>query len=197
MPKSEGGSSWSVRPLHHLKDHRDPVDVMAWSPDGSTLVTGADKGLYIWNTRVSSSFRRPMDELTISQDGTQRPITGSSTHNDQISAIQWTPDGSEFLVTSMDCRLVFYVREAVFLHGSAHQAADLANAESSRPCQPAMELQPSSNQRFRHDARRHSNYSGHDLTQACPNREQAEAESLHAALGNAARKYRRIGRRCR
>ena len=55
MPKSEGGSTWSVRPLHHLKDHRDPVDVMAWSPDGSTLVTGAEKGLYIWNTRVSWS----------------------------------------------------------------------------------------------------------------------------------------------
>ena len=42
-----------MRPLHHLKDHRDPVDVMAWSPDGQTLVTGADKGLYLWNTKVS------------------------------------------------------------------------------------------------------------------------------------------------
>ena len=53
MPKQDGGLQWSVRPLHHLREHRDPVDVMAWSPDGGTLVTGADKGLYIWNTRVS------------------------------------------------------------------------------------------------------------------------------------------------
>lgn len=46
------GSRWKIRPLHHLRDHRDPVDAMSWSPDGKTLVTGADKGLYLWDTQV-------------------------------------------------------------------------------------------------------------------------------------------------
>ena len=55
VPKADGGSSWSIRPLHHLRDHRDPVDVMAWSPDGQTLVTGADRELYMWDTLVSLS----------------------------------------------------------------------------------------------------------------------------------------------
>ena len=37
---------------------------------------------------------------------------GPSQHMDTISAIQWKPDGSEFLVTSMDCKLIFYVRNS-------------------------------------------------------------------------------------
>jgi hypothetical protein len=35
---------------------------------------------------------------------------GESQHKDTISNIQWLPDGSGFVVASMDCRLIFYVR---------------------------------------------------------------------------------------
>ena len=38
---------------------------------------------------------------------------GTSQHTDTISAIQWKPDGSEFLVSSMDCKLIFYVSRAL------------------------------------------------------------------------------------
>ncbi|WVQ93433.1 hypothetical protein IAU59_000504 [Kwoniella sp. CBS 9459] len=93
MPKEGGGSQYGVVPLLHLRDHHDPVDVMAWSPDGKTLVTGADQNVYVWNART----------------GVQRPKpSASSQHGDTISAIQWLPDGSEFVVASMDCKVVFY-----------------------------------------------------------------------------------------
>lgn len=48
--------------------------------------------------------------LADDQTGTLR-ITPSTTsqHDDSISAIQWMPDGSEFIVASMDCKLIFYV----------------------------------------------------------------------------------------
>ncbi|ORY24376.1 WD40-repeat-containing domain protein [Naematelia encephala] len=93
MPKSSGVPQYSVSPLHHLRDHRDPVDAMAWSPDGETLVTAAHRNLYIWSVRT----------------GMQRPSSlGPSQHNDDISSIQWKPDGSEFLVASLDCKIIFY-----------------------------------------------------------------------------------------
>jgi len=34
---------------------------------------------------------------------------GASPHSDQISAIQWKSDSSEFIVSSLDCKVVFYV----------------------------------------------------------------------------------------
>nr|XP_019050382.1 WD-repeat protein [Kwoniella bestiolae CBS 10118]OCF29312.1 WD-repeat protein [Kwoniella bestiolae CBS 10118] len=91
--KESGGSQYSVVPFQHLKEHSDPVDAMAWSPDGKTLVTGADKNIYVWD--VKSGELRP------------KPSSGSQ-HSDTISAIQWLPDGSEFVVASMDCKVVFY-----------------------------------------------------------------------------------------
>nr|XP_031862925.1 uncharacterized protein CI109_001399 [Kwoniella shandongensis]KAA5529997.1 hypothetical protein CI109_001399 [Kwoniella shandongensis] len=92
-PKEGGGTQYNVESLHQLRDHSDPVDAMAWSPDGKTLVTAADKTVYVWNTKT----------------GTQRPRpSAGSQHGDTISAIQWLPDGSEFIVASMDCKVVFY-----------------------------------------------------------------------------------------
>lgn len=97
VPLEFENGTWTVRPLHHLREHREPVDVMAWSPNGKTLVTGADKSLYLWDT----------------QTGEQKRIAaGASPHVDQISAIQWRPDGTEFTVSSMDCKLVTYVSTA-------------------------------------------------------------------------------------
>jgi len=52
-PKEGGGVQYSVIPLHHLREHRDSVEALAWSPSGKTLVTGAQKSLYIWDTEVS------------------------------------------------------------------------------------------------------------------------------------------------
>ncbi|WVR03803.1 hypothetical protein IAU60_000799 [Kwoniella sp. DSM 27419] len=89
----EGCSQFGVVPFVHLKDHHDPLDAMAWAPDGKTLVTSADKNVYVWNAKT----------------GEQKPRSSTaSQHGDTISAIQWLPDGSEFIVASMDCKVVFY-----------------------------------------------------------------------------------------
>jgi WD40 repeat protein len=47
-----GGISYDIKPLHQLRDHRESVGVLAWSPDGATLVTAADRSLYLWDTKV-------------------------------------------------------------------------------------------------------------------------------------------------
>ncbi|WVF65783.1 hypothetical protein IAT40_000517 [Kwoniella sp. CBS 6097] len=91
--KEHGGTQYGVIPLLHLRDHHDPVDVMSWSPDGKTLVTGADQNVYVWNAKTGEQKPKP---------------SASSQHGDTISAIQWLPDGSEFIVASMDCKVVFY-----------------------------------------------------------------------------------------
>nr|XP_019012068.1 WD-repeat protein [Kwoniella pini CBS 10737]OCF50849.1 WD-repeat protein [Kwoniella pini CBS 10737] len=92
-PREGGGTQYSVAAFRHLKEQTDPVDAMAWSPDGKTLVIAADKNVYVWDVKSSELKPRP---------------SPSSQHSDTISAIQWLPDGSEFIVASMDCKVVFY-----------------------------------------------------------------------------------------
>ncbi|OCF74989.1 hypothetical protein I204_03836 [Kwoniella mangroviensis CBS 8886] len=84
---------YGIVPFQHLKEHTDSVDAMAWSPDGKTLVTGADKNIFVWDVKTG--------EL-------QPKSSSGSQHSDTISAIQWLPDGSEFVVASMDCKVAFY-----------------------------------------------------------------------------------------
>ncbi|WRT65705.1 uncharacterized protein IL334_002651 [Kwoniella shivajii] len=99
-PKEGGGTQYSVVPFVPLKRHADAVDAMAWSPDGKTLVTGADKNVFVWNAKTGEEKPKP---------------SASSQHGDMISAIQWLPDGSEFIVASMDCKVVFYTPEGHML----------------------------------------------------------------------------------
>lgn len=84
---------------------------MAWSPDSKTLVTGAFKNIYIWDIKVGPSRVRTFSWLrrTDDQTGTKTTTPTNSHHEDSISSIQWMPDGSAFLASSMDCKLVFYV----------------------------------------------------------------------------------------
>ncbi|WVQ79097.1 hypothetical protein IAT38_001191 [Cryptococcus sp. DSM 104549] len=96
----DGNERWDVVPRHHLKEHDAAVDAMAWSPDGNTLVTCADKYIYLWDGRT----------------GAQLPNSKSSSqHTDTISGVAWLPDGSEFIVTSMDCKVVFYSADGTLL----------------------------------------------------------------------------------
>lgn len=50
--REDGSVRYNVTPSHHFSDHNDPIDSMAWSPDGKLLVTGADKNVHIWDTEV-------------------------------------------------------------------------------------------------------------------------------------------------
>ncbi|OXG46032.1 WD-repeat protein [Cryptococcus neoformans] len=98
--REDGSVRYNVTPSHHFSDHNDPIDSMAWSPDGKLLVTGADKNVHIWDTEKGIHIPKQ---------------TPGWQHTDTISSIQWTSDGSEFLVTSMDCRIVFYNRAGKLL----------------------------------------------------------------------------------
>ena len=51
---------------------------------------------------------------------------GTSQHTDTISAIQWKPDGSEFLVSSMDCKLIFYVSDVATILPLKHTTKSAA-----------------------------------------------------------------------
>ena len=71
------------------------------------------------------------------QTGMLRPSgIGASPHNDTVSSIQWLPDGSGFIVTSLDCKMIQYVRDG----------SRLVLIEDSVRCSgPVMELQLASN----------------------------------------------------
>lgn len=104
-------------PLHQLKDHRESVGALAWSPDSNILVTAADRSVYMWDVKVSWVMRHSVQDYKklIKQTGNQITMSsGSGQHTDEISAIRWRPDGSEFLVSSMDCKLIFYVCPSSF-----------------------------------------------------------------------------------
>ncbi|CAK9781241.1 WD40 repeat-like protein [Cutaneotrichosporon oleaginosum] len=94
-PSAENGQQYSISFLHHLKGHRGAVDAMAWSPDSQTLVTASDEQIFIWDVK----------------QGRRSDVTLEDTpHKDEISAVQWLPDGSQFVVCSLDPRVVFYDR---------------------------------------------------------------------------------------
>lgn len=53
-PEGSGDTtSYRFTPLHHLKDHKDGVGIVVFSPDGKTLVSAADRQLYLWDVEVS------------------------------------------------------------------------------------------------------------------------------------------------
>lgn len=111
QPPAGGKRQYSMAPLHRLKGHRGPVDALAWSPDGETLVTAADKQIYIWNAKVGTSY-----DGTYSQTGEKSPVTAETQVADTVSAIQWMPDGSQFVVSSMDCTIIFFELSGKIAH---------------------------------------------------------------------------------
>ncbi len=79
-PKEGGGVQYSVIPLHHLREHRDSVEALAWSPSGKTLVTGAQKSLYIWDTEVSD------DEAALLKGSCPSDWFAKTDHHGHLSA---------------------------------------------------------------------------------------------------------------
>lgn len=89
----DGTVRYGIDHLHILSEHRHPIDAMAWSPSGRTLVVGAEKNVYIWDIKTGKQ-----------KSNTILP----SPHLDMITTIRWLPDGSGFIVASQDFKVVFY-----------------------------------------------------------------------------------------
>ncbi len=61
--------------------HLDPVQSIAWSPDGKQLVTGAFRRVVIWNAETLAPERQVTDGLT-----------------DRITAVRFLPEGKQFVI---------------------------------------------------------------------------------------------------
>ncbi|KAH6918387.1 WD repeat-containing protein [Coprinopsis sp. MPI-PUGE-AT-0042] len=76
-----------------LPDHPYEVGAIAWSPDDSVLVTGAEHLIKMWNMRTGVCIRT-MD-----------------THEETISSISWLPDGSGFYSAGLDRKIILWDSE--------------------------------------------------------------------------------------
>lgn len=81
-----------------LKGHADPVTSLAWSADGTLLVSSAESTLIIWNTFTGAVIAN---------------ISG--THTDTISQIRWKPDQTGFLTCAMDRQVITWTRQGKLL----------------------------------------------------------------------------------
>lgn len=108
---------------------------------------------------------------------------GASQHNDTISSIQWLADGSQFIASSMDCKLIFYVG---LLLGAVLMIVCNRNSPQT------MVIQYASNHRFRNHPRYEAYPRQYDITQTRRHREQTE--TIHVGACGVYRRGRRAGR---
>ena len=99
-------ADWSPY-VQMLTGHGDPVEAVAWSPDGRHIVSGSlDDTLKIWEAATGSEVR---------------PLTG---HGDSVEAVAWSPDGRHIVSGSLDRTLKIW--EAAT--GSEPQTLDVGAA---------------------------------------------------------------------
>ncbi len=80
-PLPGGGRSTAsgVSPLCPLTGHTGAVWAVAWSPDGTRLLTGSDSGAWVWDAATAE----PLHQLTA--------------HTGGVWAVAWSPDGTRLL----------------------------------------------------------------------------------------------------
>jgi WD40 repeat protein len=74
----------TAEPLHQLTGHIGGVRAVAWSPDGTRLLTGGYGGARVWDAVTAE----PLHQLT--------------GHTDWVQAVAWSPDGTRLLTGGDD-----------------------------------------------------------------------------------------------
>ncbi|KAG8889730.1 hypothetical protein FRB98_003022 [Tulasnella sp. 332] len=90
-PETEHGRDCSVH--HILRDHKYGVTVVAWSMDDSTLITGSEQDLKMWNVQTGVCVKE---------------MKG---HRQGVSACVPLPNGSGYVSGGMDKSIIFWDRE--------------------------------------------------------------------------------------
>ncbi|PLW22054.1 hypothetical protein PCASD_19446 [Puccinia coronata f. sp. avenae] len=73
-----------------LDRHPDGIACVAWSPDDSVLLTGADCTITMWNTRTGEC------------------IATMVKHEYEVCALSWLPDGRSFVSGGLDTNVLFW-----------------------------------------------------------------------------------------
>lgn len=106
---------------HVLEGHPTGVAAIAWSPDGSALLTASDCTIKIWNTEVrrgcllSSVFLREADVIVARHGQDGKCICSMTKHDYEVSALAWMPDGKTFISGAMDQTVHAWVRPPLLL----------------------------------------------------------------------------------
>ncbi|KAF8758864.1 WD40 repeat-like protein [Rhizoctonia solani] len=82
-----------------LSGHEYAVNALAWSPDDKILLTSAEHVIKMWDVSSGASLRDLQND----------------SHSDMITCLVWLPDGSGFVSGSMDCHIVVWVGNFLYL----------------------------------------------------------------------------------
>ncbi|KAG8992009.1 hypothetical protein FRB90_001136, partial [Tulasnella sp. 427] len=96
-PVEEGIGGRECRAVHVLRDHKFPVQVLEWSVDGKTLITGADQSLTMWDVESGNA------------------VMEMKGHTENVSAIVALPDGSGYVCGGMDKKITFWDNKGVLV----------------------------------------------------------------------------------
>ncbi|TFK30111.1 WD repeat-containing protein [Coprinopsis marcescibilis] len=93
VDSSSSGSSQDWTAHLTLPEHPYSIAALAWSPDDSVLVTGAEQVIKLWNAKTGVCLRT------------------LEVHTDTISSLSWLPDGSGFFSGALDRKIIHWDAE--------------------------------------------------------------------------------------
>jgi WD40 repeat protein len=102
-----------------LRGHSEAVSALAWSPDGSRLVSAAESTVILWDMTVGRPsillqhwFLELIDPSGKIKMGVQLAYL-PETHHDTVSQVQWISNEAGFVTAAMDQKIVTWVSRFV------------------------------------------------------------------------------------